>query len=146
MDDAQRFIDLLRRRGLKHTIQREEIVKAFASLGGHVSAEELYDRLRETHPGIGFSTVYRTLNLLAECGMARRVSFGDGLTRFDTNVGDHHDHLVCTSCGRTVEFSNVEVERIQEAVAAEHGFEIHHHRLELYGLCPECRQATRATG
>jgi Fur family transcriptional regulator, ferric uptake regulator len=139
VDNGQRFLKLLKQRGMKQTAQREEIVKQFVRMDGHVSAEELYDRLRETHPGIGFSTVYRTLNLLADCGMARRVSFGDGRTRFDTNVSDHHDHLVCEACGNTVEFSNSEVERIQDDVAAAHGFEIHHHRLELYGLCPDCR-------
>jgi len=140
-DSFERFVDLLKRRGLKHTSQRREILRQFLEMGGHVSAEELYSRMRQTNPGIGFSTVYRTLNLLADCGLARRVHFEDGRTRFDANTGAHHDHLVCERCGKTIEFSVPEVERLQEAVAASHGFEVRHHRLELYGLCADCRRA-----
>lgn len=144
MDDChERFARLLKERGLKHTSQRERILRRFLEIGGHVSAEELYTDLRQAMPGIGFSTVYRTLNLLAECGIARRVHFGDGRARFDANTGVHHDHLVCERCGRTVEFSIPEVERLQEAVAASHGFEVRHHRLEIYGLCPDCRASGR---
>ncbi|MGC8834498.1 MAG: Fur family transcriptional regulator [Armatimonadota bacterium] len=135
-----RFVDLLRRRGLKHTSQRHEILKQFLAMGGHVSAEELYNHMRRTNPGIGFSTVYRTLNLLADCGLARRVHFGDGRTRFDANTGVHHDHLVCERCGKTIEFSVPEIERLQEAVAASHDFEVRYHRLELYGLCASCKR------
>ncbi|MGQ9524504.1 MAG: Fur family transcriptional regulator [Armatimonadota bacterium] len=144
MDDSRdRFVRLLKERGLKHTSQREWILRKFLEMGGHVSAEELYTSIRELRPSIGFSTVYRTLNLLAECGIARRVYFGDGRTRYDANTGAHHDHLVCERCGRTIEFSIPEVERLQEAVAALHGFEVRHHRLEIYGLCSECRSVRR---
>lgn len=133
------FHEFIAERGLKSTRQRDAILEAFLSSDRHVSIEELYLSLRSIHPGIGYATVYRTLKLFAESGIAREFQFGDGQTRYEHVVeGEHHDHLVCVRCGGISEFSNDAIEAIQNEVAASHGFVIQYHKMELYGLCPVC--------
>lgn len=127
-------------RGLKSTRQREIILDEFLKAGAHLSTEELYLRLREQHPHIGYATVHRTLKLFAECGIAEPRHFGDGQTRYESSAGtQHHDHLLCTVCGAIVEFENPQIEALQELVARQHGFRIEWHRLELYGRCRKCQ-------
>jgi len=134
------FLDYMARQGLKSTRQRDIILDAFLSSDRHLSIEELYLKLRAKHPNIGYATVYRTLKLFAESGIAREMQFGDGQTRYEhVAEGEHHDHLVCTSCGTIVEFENETIEQLQDEVAASHGFLIRNHKLELYGLCAKCR-------
>jgi Fur family ferric uptake transcriptional regulator len=133
------FREFMQRKGLKSTRQRDVILDAFLSMEHHRSTEELYLQLRQQEPGIGYATVYRTLKLFAESGIAREIHFGDGQTRYEpVRQGEHHDHLVCTGCGAIVEFENEAIERLQDEVARAHGFRIATHRLELYGLCPAC--------
>jgi Fur family ferric uptake transcriptional regulator len=133
------FHAYLAEQGLKSTQQREIILHEFLRAGAHLSTEELYLRLREQHPRIGYATVHRTLKLFAECGIAEPRHFGDGQTRYESMAGEeHHDHLICTACGAIVEFENPEIEALQERVASQHGFRIERHRLELYGRCREC--------
>jgi len=134
----QTFRDFLAKQGLKSTRQRDLILDEFLRAGSHLSTEELYLRLRKKHPGIGYATVYRTLKLFAECGIAEERHFGDGQTRYESIDGEHHDHLVCTACGAIIEFENPRIEELQENVAREHGFQIVSHRLELYGKCGKC--------
>lgn len=133
------FQDYIAKQGLKSTRQRDIILDAFLSSDRHLSIEELYLKLRAKHPSIGYATVYRTLKLFAESGIAREIHFGDGQTRYEHVLeGEHHDHLVCTECGAIIEFENESIEKLQNEVAAAHGFLIKHHKLELYGLCAKC--------
>lgn len=133
------FHEFIAAKGLKSTRQRDVILDAFLAADRHLSIEEFYLKLRARHPGIGYATVYRTLKLFAESGIAREIRFGDGQTRYEpVAAGEHHDHLVCTGCGAIIEFENETIEQLQEEVARSHGFLIHYHRLELYGLCPAC--------
>ena len=126
--------------GLKSTRQREIILDAFLRSGSHLSTEELYLQLRKKNPQIGYATVHRTLKLLAECGLAEGRNFGDGQTRYESCADEkHHDHLICTSCGTILEFHDPRIEDLQEMVAREHDFTIQSHRLELYGLCADCK-------
>jgi len=136
----QQFEDYLRSKNLRLTDQRRVIVKAFFRKKGHVSAEELYRYIHKTTPSIGFATVYRTLKILAEAGLASGKNFGDGYVRFECcHVSkEHHDHLVCNRCGKIVEFVNSHIEKMQESVAKEHGFTIQDHTLDIYGICREC--------
>lgn len=135
------FHDFIAQRGLKSTRQREIILDAFLAVGRHISIEDLYLKLRSKHPNIGYATVYRTLKLFAESGIAREIDFGDGQTRYEhARQGEHHDHLVCTRCGAIEEFENEAIEKLQDEVASERGFLIEKHKLELYGLCPTCRK------
>ncbi len=134
------FRDYISQKGLKSTRQRDIILDAFLSSDRHMSIEELYLKLRGKYPNIGYATVYRTLKLFAESGIAREMQFGDGQTRYEhVNEGEHHDHLVCTRCGTILEFENETIEQLQVQVASSHDFLIQTHKLELYGLCAKCR-------
>jgi Fur family ferric uptake transcriptional regulator len=136
----KQFQDFIIRKGLKSTRQRDIILDVFLSSDRHMSIEELYLKLRAKHPGIGYATVYRTLKLFAEAGLANEIHFGDGQTRYEhVNEGEHHDHLVCTRCGAITEFENETIEQLQKEVAAGYGFRIETHKLELYGLCAKCQ-------
>lgn len=135
----QTFREYLQRKGLKSTRQREIILDEFLKAGSHLSTEDLYLRLRKKHPTIGYATVYRTLKLFAECGIASECHFSNRETRYEASTGhEHHDHLICTECGAIIEFEDPRIEELQEKVAKEHGFRISNHRLELFGLCAEC--------
>jgi len=128
-------------RGLRATTQRDAILQVFVDAGQHLSAEELYLQVRKGHPGIGYATVYRTLKLLAEAGLADERRFEDGFTRFEYKSTDHHhDHLICTKCGRIIEFENERIEALQQDVAKKNHFKVQSHKLELYGLCSGCQK------
>lgn len=134
------FREFISKKGLKSTRQRDLILDDFLLSGRHISIEELYLKLRSKHPNIGYATVYRTLKLFAESGIAREIQFGDGQTRYELAAeGEHHDHLVCTGCGKILEFENETIEQLQQEIAASHNFSITSHKLELYGLCAACR-------
>ncbi len=135
----QRFGDYLTRAGLKATRQRETIVRAFFAAGRHVSAEELYHQIRSADPGIGLVTVYRTLKLLRQAGLATERQFGDAYTRFDPNPADwSHHHLICTRCGKIQEFQDTTLQALRKKVARKVGFTVTEHKVELYGLCRAC--------
>lgn len=136
-----KFRNFLLAKGLKSTRQREFILEEFLRAGSHLSTEELYLRLRKKNPRIGYATVHRTLKLFAECGIAEQRHFGDGQARYEASDHDeHHDHLICVSCGKIVEFEDPRIEGLQDEVAALHGFSIQRHRMELYGYCGSCHQ------
>ena len=140
----QRFAEFLSQSGLKSTRQRDRIVHAFFDAGRHVSAEELYHRIRTQDPSIGLVTVYRTLKLLREAGLATGRQFGDAYTRFDPSPTDRpHDHLICTRCGKIQEFADDNLHALREKVARSRGFTVTEHRLELYGFCRECARLNR---
>lgn len=133
------FKEFIARKGLKTTQQRDIILDEFLKSGGHLSTEELYLRIRRKHPNIGYATVYRTLKLFAECGIAEERHFGDGQARYESTSGEeHHDHLICTACGAILEFEDPGIEALQQQVASANGFRIERHRLEIYGLCRDC--------
>jgi len=134
------FKEALRARALKSTSQRDDIARVFFANNRHISVEELYREVRQVSPRVGYATVYRTVRLLRECGLAAERHFHDGEARFE-NVEDehHHDHLICERCGRIVEFANDAIERLQEQVAQKLGFAITRHKMELYGICADCR-------
>jgi len=137
----------LARRGLKHSRQRERIAEVFFGMGGHVSVDELLVHARREDRRVSLATVYRTMKLLAESGLATAREFGDGQTRYEVAAGRaRHDHLICTYCGQIVEFANGQIEALQAAVARRHGFEVERHRLELYGRCARCREGRRREG
>jgi Fur family ferric uptake transcriptional regulator len=122
-------------RRLNTTSQREAIVEQFLRTRDHVSIDELLTKVRKRHPKVGYATVYRTLKLLVDSGLAVERQFGDGQARYEV-VGDHHDHLICVKCGLILEFEDDEIERLQERIASRlGGFKVLRHRHELYGLC-----------
>ena len=143
----QRFAAFLAGTGLKSTRQRERIVRAFFAAGRHLSAEELYYRLRTEDPTIGLVTVYRTLKLLQRAGLATGRQFGDPYTRFDPSPADRpHDHLICTRCGKIQEFADATLDALRAKVARRHGFIVTESRLELYGVCHACARLVKGRG
>lgn len=136
----KRFADHLAREKLKVTPQRMTILDVFLGNPGHLSSEELYEQVRRVDPSIGQATVYRTLKLLAESGVAAQVDFNEGLARYEQGLGvAHHDHLICERCRRTIEIVDERIERLQVDLARSNGFELTGHRMDLYGICPDCR-------
>ena len=135
----RRLAEHLARHGLKQTRQRDAILETFLGADGHLTSEQLYERVRREHPDMGAATVYRTLKLFCEAGIANAHHFRDGVTLYERE-GHHHDHLICTDCGEIVEFESETVEREQERVAQSHGFSLSGHRHILYGVCirPDC--------
>ncbi len=125
---------------LKITKQRRAVLEAFLGSEEHVSAEELYKIVSAKEPKIGLATVYRTLALLTESGLAAELDFGDGQKRYELNFEhEHHDHMICTQCGKIIEFNHPLIEKLQEDVAQEHGFEMTAHKLDMFGICKNCR-------
>ena len=120
--------------GLRMTGQRRVIARVLSEAKDHPDVEEVYRRASAVDPRISLSTVYRTVKLLEEKHIVARHDFGAGRARYERAPGSHHDHLVDLESGRVIEFSNEEIERIQERVAEELGFRLVGHRLELYGL------------
>ncbi len=132
------------REGLRSTDQRKLIVETFFRAENHVSIEELLAQVRAKDSRVGYATVYRTLKLLTECGVANERRFGDGLTRYElADEASHHDHLICLDCGDITEFEEPRVEELQERVAHKYGFELRWHKHELYGICPTCQLKRR---
>jgi Fur family transcriptional regulator, ferric uptake regulator len=137
----ERLASWIASRGLKATRQRDLIVDTFFSQSGHLSIDELLEKVTARDRSIGAATVYRTMKILADAGLASARHFEGGQTRYEAALDrHHHDHLICTSCQNIFEFENERIEELQDRVAAEHGFAVTHHKLELYGLCKDCRQ------
>ncbi len=132
----------LEEHSLKQTKQREAILEVFLHARGHVTSEEIYAAVRDQYPNIGYTTVYRTMKLLCEAGLAHERHFDDGITRYEIEH-EHHDHLVCVKCGKIIEFECAMIEATQEKIADRYGFRVLRHRHELYGHCPDCRDDRR---
>jgi len=134
------FEKYLAENGLKRTAHRRVILETFLTGEGHRSVEDIHRDVRQRDPRIGYSTVYRTMKLLSDSGLAREIDLSDGMTRYEHLYNHaHHDHVICTACGRSVEFFNAEIERLQDRASTELGFRVVDHRLQIYGLCDRCR-------
>src|SRR5882757_4486242 len=120
------------KKGLRSTDQRKLIIETFFLAPNHVSIEELLAQVRNQDARVGYATVYRTLKLLTECGVAFERRFGDGLTRYElADDSHHHDHLICVECGEITEFEEPRIENLQEEVAEQYGFELKSHKHEM---------------
>lgn len=138
--EKQVFSEHIQKSGLRRTAQRDLILEIFLQTEEHLSSENLYWLVREKDPTVGQTTVYRTLKLLTEAGLAREVRFGDGKTYYEHHYNhEHHDHMICTECGTVVEFFSPEIEDLQESIAAEYGFKLTQHSMRIFGVCGECQ-------
>ncbi len=137
LDWEPKLASYLAERGLRITRQRKVIADAFFETAGHPTMEELLAKVRETDKNVGQATVYRTLRLLVEAGLAEQSNFGDGTARYEPVSSDHHDHLVCRDCGRIVEFYNDTIERLQDEIAKAHSFAVEHHEMVIYARCTQ---------
>jgi Fur family ferric uptake transcriptional regulator len=133
----------LAQHGLKRSEQREVILDTFLRAARHLSVEDLLRIVQRRRPDIGRTTIYRTLKLLKEAGLASELTFG-GQSRFEPHYNrDHHDHFICRSCGDIFEFTSPEIERLQVEEAQKIGFQIEGHRHQIFGSCRRC-QARRS--
>jgi Fur family ferric uptake transcriptional regulator len=138
--ELRAFKRYLERRQLKQTPHRRLILETFIENEGHRSVEDIYNNVRERDPKVGYTTIYRTMKLLSDAGLAREVDLGDGMTRYEHLYNHkHHDHMICTECGRSIEFLNPEIEKIQDQASRKLDFKVTDHRLQIYGLCRSCR-------
>jgi Fur family ferric uptake transcriptional regulator len=129
------------------TIPREAILHLLSHTSKHLSAKEIYARLHKMHPGIGLTTVYRTLDLLVRMELINKLDIGDGQSRYEFTSGEkkeHHHHLICTNCGKIIDYSDFveeELELVKKAeknLAKKYNFTVKDHNIEFYGLCEKC--------
>jgi len=140
-NEKQVFSEHIQKAGLRNTAQRELILDIFLRTEEHLSSEDLYWLVHKEDSSVGHTTVYRTLKLLTDAGLAREVRFGDGKSYYEHHYNhEHHDHMICTECGKVVEFFSPEIESLQETVAAEYGFRLTHHSMRILGLCGICQK------
>jgi len=141
MSSQSELLTFLNENKLNVTQQRLEIANLFLALEGHHTLEEIYLTVRSHSGTVGQSTVYRTIRLLCDAGLAREIILEDGSSRYESNLGrTHHDHIMCQQCGRLVEFVNSDIESIQVQIAQAHGFSLEGHHLLLFGICSECQK------
>lgn len=134
--------DYLRQNQLRLTPQRQTILEVFLNTGGHVEIDELFPFVQREDPSIGIATLYRTMNLLVECGLARENTAAQGRKNYEQAYRQrHHDHLICTACGKIVEFEHPLIEKYQMEVCREYNFTLNQHRMEIYGTCTPCQNS-----
>jgi Fur family ferric uptake transcriptional regulator len=137
-EEREVFSAFLVKNRLKRSDQREAILDVFLRSARHLSVDDLFHLVRKKYPDVGRTTVYRTLKLLQAAGLASELHF-EGKSRFEREYKrDHHDHLICRSCGDIIEFSSPEIERLQDEIAADIKFVIEGHRHQIFGRCRRC--------
>jgi len=139
------ILSKLRQRGYKLTPQRKAVLKTILHSQNHLTPVEIYDRVKQEHPGIGLVTVYRTIEILSALGLICEMHTGDSsrsyLIRRDSG---HHHHLICSGCGAVVDFTTCDLGELEQRLYRETGFEVEGHLLELYGCCPDCQKIASA--
>jgi Fur family ferric uptake transcriptional regulator len=132
---------LLKANGLKFTIQREVILEMLYNSDEHLTPEGLHHLIQQKHPelGTGIATVYRTLSLLEDSDMVTSLSFGAQGKKYELGAKDHHDHIICTSCGSITEFVDEEIEHRQREITEALGFVMQEHSMQIYGICKNCQ-------
>lgn len=136
-DEIRSFEDYIRTQHLKHSKPRRDIVEVFLASDGHYTAQELFQQVKQKNASVGFATVYRTLKLLEECGLARTMDYGDGTLRYEPNRFQHH-HIICTACNRTIEFLSPELEVLLRKVQEDHQFTPQIHAVRILSVCTDC--------
>jgi Fur family ferric uptake transcriptional regulator len=138
----EKFKTLLKNNTLKFTKQRELILKFLYENDGHFTPEDIYMLIKKEYPdvNIGIATVYRTLTLLENEGIASSISFGAQGKKYELGLKNHHDHLICTSCGEIIEFFDETIEEQQEKIAAKFNFQMTDHTMKIIGLCEQCQE------
>ncbi|HEV8124635.1 MAG TPA: Fur family transcriptional regulator [Gemmatimonadales bacterium] len=137
----ERFRRYLRDQHQPVTRQRDVVAEIVLLADDHLSVGAIQRRLKERGHRIGLATVYRVLEILVASGLVKAHDFGEGFRRFEPVTGQgRHEHLVCTRCGRVLEFSNEQLERMLPIIADEHQFQVQRHRVEIYGVCQLCQE------
>ena len=132
--------EVLHNEGLKYTQQRQAVWHTLRASIEHRDAEEIYLTLKQDGLTVSRATVYRTVDVLVKNNMINKLDIGDGRLRFEYNIdSEHHDHLICTECGKIVEFQNNEIEKLQERIAKKYKFKLLEHNHQLFGICKDCQ-------
>ncbi len=140
-EEKEIFLEHIQKAGLRRTAQRDLILEIFLKTEEHLTSEDLYFLVHREDPTVGHTTVYRTLKLLTEAGLAREVRFGDNKTYYEHHFKhEHHDHMICTECGQVLEFFSQDIENLQDQMADKFGFRPTHHSLRMWGVCAECQK------
>ena len=140
-EERDLFYAYMRQNGLKKTYQKDLILETFLNAEGHLSVEDVYSLVKKRDRRIGIVTVFRTLKSLTACGIAREITLGDGLTRFEHSYHHpHHHHIICIECHTTIEFISPELEATQLEIVKKYHFESSYHRFQIYGKCEDCRE------
>ncbi|MCF7916587.1 MAG: transcriptional repressor [Candidatus Omnitrophica bacterium] len=138
------FIKFLRGKELKLTPQREKVINTFLDVQKHLTVEDLYNIIKKKEPSLGQATVFRTLKLLVEAGIAEEVDFGDKKTRYEVKYGhQHHDHIVCIKCGKFIEAMDPKIESLQKKLCEKFSFKPLRHKLKIFGICKQCQKKKR---
>jgi Fur family ferric uptake transcriptional regulator len=141
--EMQVFMEYLEQHKLKVTPHRRLILDTFLDHEGHRSVEDIHRMVREKDPRVGYTTVYRTMKILTDSGLAREIDLADGITRYEHLYNhQHHDHMICMNCGTSIEFFNDDIEALQDAASEQLGFKVLDHKLQIYGWCEQCRKAS----
>ena len=133
---------IVKQKGLKYTEQREIVLSILLHASEHLTAEEIYNEIKKTFPksNIGIATVYRALSFLEDVDLITSITFGTDGKKYESNAKSHHDHLICTSCGKIIEFVDEEIEKRQDKIAKKNKFNITSHSMQLYGTCETCQK------
>ncbi len=133
--------NIVKQKGLKYTEQREIVLLVLINSTSHLSAEDVYNEIKIKYPdsNVGIATVYRALSFLEEVNLITSITFGADGKKFESNSKEHHDHLICTACGKIVEFVDNEIEKRQDKIAKKNAFKISSHSMQLYGICKPCQ-------
>lgn len=146
MTNSEEVIDelkkIVKQKGLKYTEQREVVLNVLLHADDHLTAEEVYNliKTKNSSSNIGIATVYRALSFLEEVNLITSINFGVDGKKYESNKKEHHDHLICTSCGKIIEFLDDEIEKRQERIAKKNKFKITSHSMQLYGTCSTCQE------
>ena len=133
---------IVKQKGLKYTEQREIVLSVLLDAQDHLTAEEVYNEIKKEHTesNIGIATVYRALSFLEEVDLITSIAFGTDGKKYESNAKSHHDHLICTNCGKIIEFMDDEIEKRQDKIAKKNKFKITSHSMQLYGTCETCQE------
>ncbi|RMA97270.1 Fur family transcriptional regulator [Hydrogenothermus marinus] len=132
------FKKFIKEKGLKFTSQREKVLDEILNTKGHFEIEDIVQKIKNKNVNVSRATVYRTLNILKEIGIVTEVIKFNNKTIYEISLKEHHDHLICTNCGKIIEFQEKEIEELQDKICEIYGFKPTFHRLEIFGLCKDC--------
>lgn len=135
------FRAFINQKNLRYTHQRDILIEELYCSKAHLTPDEFYTIIKNKYPQIGKATVYRTLKLLEEAKLTSKIEFGDGRVRYELCTDkEHHDHLICIQCKKSVEVIDPKIETLQKKLAHSHGFKLTGHRLNLFGICNQCQK------
>lgn len=141
MQPQETFNRFLKAEGIRQSKQRTQVLEVFLKSKKHLSAAELYALVKKDYADIGYATVYRAMKVICRAGLAEELDFGDGCKRFERKFKEaHHDHLICTKCGKLIEVINPKIEELQIKMSQKHGFKPLRHEMQVFGLCRCCRR------